>query len=73
MNINHDFVFFVLPPGGADRRRGPDPRGATRSQHADQWLREPHLQVFRGQGVDHPIQAPGGVGNLRVFWGNFRE
>lgn len=39
-------------PGGADWSRGPDPRGATRSQHADQWLREPDLQVLRGQRVD---------------------
>lgn len=45
--------------GGTDWCRGPHSGRATRSQHADQRLREPHLQVFRSQGVKpSPLPPP---------------
>lgn len=47
-----------IVPGGADRSRSSDSRRAARCQHADQRLRKPHLQVFRGQGVDELLYTP---------------
>lgn len=33
-------------PNVLDRRRARYTRGATRGQHANQWLRESHLQIL---------------------------